>query len=803
MDSTVAPTMRGHALIERVRCCASLVVIGLWSVQFPAGAAPADAAPSASASTPAAVTPAPSSRTAPNAATGAAVTGATSPTTTPPAGGAMPAIFAANAASQPSDTRTYRITLAELGARGGMSLRGLNGIQGVDFGVRQGEQVVAAKLELNYTYSPSLLPDLSQLNVLVNGQFAASIGLTKQRAATPKDRQVDLPLSPFQNFNHMDLQLIGHDTMECEDPSDPALWANVAPQSALVLTVAPKALPDDLSLLPSPFFDSRDTRVLTLPVVLPRSPSNERLVSAGIVSSWFGELAGYRGAHFPVDLGELPKQGNAVVLLLPQDAPAGLSLPTVSGPTVAMVSNPNDPDSKLLLVLGRNEQELRQAATTLALGAQTLTGPVANITSPTVPQPRKPYDAPDWLPHNRPVSFGELLPANSFTVYGHQPGPMNLNLRLPPGLFDWHDVGVPVNLFYQYTQPFTKDSSHLDVLAGSRPVRRLDLLPATDGQVVRNAVGLPAVPAHARINVPTYLLPPLATLQFYFGYPYSSTGACGSAYDTVQSAIDPHSTIDISGFPLYAPMPDLEAFSEAGFPFTRMADLSQTAVILPDAPAATDYSAYLDLLGMMGGAAGYPSVGVTVLNAADIKHVQDKDLLVLDSGGNQPLLKTWDVELPTHIPDQALPTHWWQRLGRRLHLVPVETKSVTLASVSATASQGTLIGLESPLSSGRSVVVVSGSDPSGLSAVLLALQNDHYLDNRIHGSVVAVQGARVVTLSSDQTYYIGHLPFWMALQWFFSNHMWLLLVALFAGAALIAILASISLRARARRRLGA
>ncbi|MCH3828570.1 cellulose biosynthesis cyclic di-GMP-binding regulatory protein BcsB, partial [Campylobacter jejuni] len=84
----------------------------------------------------------------------------------------------------------------------------------------------------------------------------------------------------------LDVQLIGHYTLGCEDPVHSSLWADVAGRSTLELTVMPVDLPNDLALLPVPFFDSRDVRQLALPIVLGRSPDAARLESAGVLASW-------------------------------------------------------------------------------------------------------------------------------------------------------------------------------------------------------------------------------------------------------------------------------------------------------------------------------------------------------------------------------------------------------------------------------------------------------------------------------------------------------------------------------------
>ena len=82
----------------------------------------------------------------------------------------------------------------------------------------------------------------------------------------------------------------------------------------------------------------------------------------GIVASWFGALAGYRGALFPAQLDNAPLSGNAVVFATSDQRPAGVNIPAISGPTIAVVDREAPARGQLLLVLGRTEAELKTAA---------------------------------------------------------------------------------------------------------------------------------------------------------------------------------------------------------------------------------------------------------------------------------------------------------------------------------------------------------------------------------------------------------------------------------------------------------
>ncbi|WP_019937776.1 cellulose biosynthesis cyclic di-GMP-binding regulatory protein BcsB [Bordetella sp. FB-8] len=700
----------------------------------------------------------------------------------------------------PPGAQTYRIPLLRHYADQGLTLRGEDSYGGMDFGLRQDERVVRVRLNLDYSYSPTLLPALSHLKVLLNGVVGATIPLSKSASSTFEHLSVDLPVSVLSKFNHLNLELIAHSEASDKgnDPQSPDLWLKANSGSMLELTVVPVDLPNELSLLPAPFFDAHDERTLELPVVLPHAPDASRLESAGIVTSWFGALADYRGARFTASLGAVPAHGHAVVLALPGELP-GLTMPAVNGPTLAIVPNPNDPNGKLLLITGRDDAEIRQAAMALATGAQTLSGPQARINAMVTAAPRKPFDAPKWLRSDRPMQLGELMPADTFTAQGLQPRTINVNLRLPPGLFGWNNPGAKLNLHYSYTQRPTSLHSELTVLSGNQLLQSLPLSPsASDG--------------HAELRIPTYLLPPLATLQFHFRYEFLKPD--GNYQDvpggSIESAIDPTSTIDISHLPHYEAMPDLRAFGDAGFPFTRMADLSETAVIMPDKPGVDDYSAYLTLMGGMGQATGYPTLGVTVGSAAQAKSLSGKDLLVLDSGGDQPLINAWRGDLPRSFFDPgAAPSsgngflNLWDKLkdtgesGRR---------AATGDLYRGGDRQGMVAGLMSPLEHGRSVVVLSSNTPAGLNAVVSTLLTNRYLieksaGDKIGGSLAVVHDGAITTLQDDRSYYVGRLPLWLAVEWFFANHMLLLLVATLVGVALIGLLGGVFLHRRALYRL--
>src|SRR5690606_28522122 len=128
---------------------------------------------------------------------------------------------------------------------------------------------------------------LSHINVLVNGEVASSLAVTKEQGGVNLTREIPIPPRLITEFNRLNLQLIGHYTLDCEDPAHSSLWANISNASTLELRVTRIALENDLALLPRPFFDRRDIRPLNLPFVFAGTPSNAALEAAGVLSSWF------------------------------------------------------------------------------------------------------------------------------------------------------------------------------------------------------------------------------------------------------------------------------------------------------------------------------------------------------------------------------------------------------------------------------------------------------------------------------------------------------------------------------------
>lgn len=704
----------------------------------------------------------------------------------------------------------YHFTLKQLGRSYPMNLHGVEATDSVNFDVRADQVVTGAQLTLQYSYSPALLPDLSQINVMVNDVVAASVPLPKEKAGSLQKQTVSIPPKLMTEFNRLSLQFIGHYTMGCENPLHSSLWTKISNDSTLVIQTAPLALPNDLAIMPLPFFDRRDARPLQLPFIFAAAPDNGTLEAAGTLASWFGALASYRGATFSTQFNALPAKGNGIILLT-GDAPmhiGDLLVPAPKGPTVTVLSNPNDVNGKLLVVAGRDVAELKRAAIAVSVGGKALSGSSVVIDKLDTLKPRKPYDAPNWLPTDRPVKLGELIDVKRLNVSGYNPGDITVPLNFAPDLFNWRQDGALLNLKYRYTpQPISTNSSF--IVSFNDALIKSDVLPSRAhlDKGLLSMIKDDTLTREMRMRLPLDSVALQSRLQLRYQYDYIKQGECGDIIiDNVRGSIDPESTLDLTSYDHFIAMPNLGVFKDAGFPFTRMADLSETAVVLPDNASTGDLSAYLLLLGRFGKSTGYPATGVTVTQAAQVSKFTDKDLLVMSSGANQPLLKQWADHLPAAVTgdkqrfalsDLALRARNWMSSD------PEENQRKARLSMAFSGGDVPtyLTGFASPLNSARSVVVVAGGDAQGLTQATTALSGSDEAAGAIQGSLVVIHGKTIEPLLADEQYFVGSMPPFRYAQWLMSRHVGGALLVTAIGVLLLSGLAYLALRAKAKKRL--
>ncbi len=681
----------------------------------------------------------------------------------PQVGQVMPGVQGADApvVAQNGPSRDVKLTFAQIAPPpGSMVLRGINPNGSIEFGMRSDEVVTKAMLNLEYTPSPSLLPVQSQLKVYLNDELMGVLPVTKEQLG--KKTLAQMPINPLfiTDFNRVRLEFVGHYQDVCENPASTTLWLDVELQQA-----------------------------------------------SAIVASWFGSRSGWRGQNFPVLYNQLPDR-NAIVFATNDKRPDFLrDHPAVKAPVIEMINHPQNPYVKLLVVFGRDDKDLLQAAKGIAQGNILFRGEsvVVNEVKPLLP--RKPYDAPNWVRTDRPVTFGELKTyEEQLQSSGLEPAAINVSLNLPPDLYLMRSTGIDMDINYRYTMPPVKDSSRMDISLNNQFLQSFNLSSKQEANrlLLRIPVLQGLLDGKTDVSIPALKLGATNQLRFDFEYmnpmPGGSVDNC-ITFQPVQNhvVIGDDSTIDFSKYYHFIPMPDLRAFANAGFPFSRMADLSQTITVMPKTPNEAQMETLLNTVGFIGAQTGFPAINLTVTD--DGSTIQGKDADIMIVGGIPDKLKD-DKQIDLLV--QA--TESWVKTPMRQTpfpgIVPDESDRAaeTQSTLTSSGAMAAVIGFQSPYNDQRSVIALLADSPRGYEMLNDAV-NDSGKRATMFGSVAVIRESGINSLRVGDVYYVGHLPWFERLWYALANHPILLAVLAAISVILLAWVLWRLLRIISRRRL--
>lgn len=717
-------------------------------------------------------------------------------------------------AEKPLPLRQWKATFKELGVVNAMTLRGVEGEGSIGLGVRRDELIESARLRLTFTLSPALLPALSHLKVLINDELLQTFVLEKEKLGSPQTVELKIDPRYFTDYNRLRFQFIGHYTMDCEMPSHSSLWASISNESSLELSLRQLTSGNDLALLPGPFFDSRDNRTVVLPFVYGSHPSMGMLKAAGSIASWIGVLASFRGNHFPVLENRLPER-HAVVFATNAHRPDFLKdLAPIEKPTLSMMNHPEVEGAKFLLVLGKDDAQVQMAADALVLGKAALSGQSIQVDSLEYPPPSKAYDAPRWLTTDRAVPLAELVqtPSDLQLSGATLNGVINVPARLAPDLFTWNAKGIPLDLTYRYTPNSVSDHGALnvsvnDLFVRSYPLHNYDAQEGGKSSLLLPLLDDSEAQKKADLRLPAFFVGGNNRLQFAFQIPQTDMGRCTPAQPTqLHAAIDPNSTIDLTGFRHYLAMPNLSAFGSSGFPFTRHADLSETSIILPNQPTPTDVEVYLTALGRMGSSTGYPGTRFKLLSSAQLDQAKGTDILLISQADRDGVLTRWGHQIPALIEAGKRSIQPLERtLGALSGFFGQDPSIQYSSSGGQTTLRGdgplaAIVGFQSPLNEGRSVVGLTATDGVAMQLISESL-NDTGKTNQMRGDLALLRADSVESFRIHPVYYAGNLPWWERIWFHLHTHpLWLASLGIVAGL-LLTFMVYGALRVMARRRL--
>jgi len=714
----------------------------------------------------------------------------------------------ANPAGSAAPPGQYRdsFTLADAGSPQ-IEFHNIDSTHNIYFTLPQTHVVRAARIHVYYAFSPGLLPQLSHLKLSLNGTLFATLQPSPGASGGSDGRtaEAEFPIPPdlLVHNNSLTIEFIGHYTTSCEDPVNTTLWSRVLRNTYIETSGDLLPLADDLKQLPAPFVDPAVIQPASISVVFPTPPTLKAIQAAGIVSSYFGLVSENRPVRFPVVIGTIPS-GNAIVITEnPSELAPALNLSTPTAPTVAMRTNPGDPYGKILVVTGASADDAIVAAQAVALGANLLSGSQATIDNFKLPARRGPDDAPRWVRTDQTVPLWDYATAEQ--LQGDGTAPLSVYFRIPPDLYygtTWSPdrPNATLHLAYRYNSIPLGPVSSMQVRVNNAFLGSVPLIPGQEtSRTTQTDVPVPVVNLRPFSN----------SLSFDFTFQWLRKGNCDDTTPiNMQGSILRDSYLDLRGYQHWTSMPNLELFANAGFPFTRFADLSETTVVLPPAPTPREIEVFLTLAGHFGRQTGFPALRVTVSGSDALRTGAHADFLIIGAGDDQPAFSKLGAHLPVATSNGQVQVHdtegffdrifhnpWWKAppSGR--------TESGDLAALGT--PDAIIEGIESPydIAGSRSIVAVHLKDDTAFEPFLstfLQVQQSSDISRTVsvlHGT--QFQSFRIGTPS----YHVGALNWLTSLTLWFAQVPWLGALIVAGLAFLLAVWTRQWLRSRARARL--
>lgn len=660
------------------------------------------------------------------------------------------------------------------------------------FNTRGDEVLTDARLTLDVAESNGNWEGIRGLQVLVNDEEVANLDVT---ALTQKPRHaVAIDSRLLSDKNSLTLKLLQVTEQECNDSVPKAKWELIR-NGVLETRGSPLPLLSDLAILPLPFYDPLNDRQATIPVVIYGEPDTTTLQAASLVANWFGLLTGSR-VHFPVTLGTLPTT-SAVVLTVGDQGVSDLGIAPADGPKLRMVDHPAAPGSnrKLLVLQGNSPADLVQVAKGLLLADAAPTGP--SWSPGRVPEPpvRNPYDAPRWLPPRDTVSFKDIIGDEPLVHDGLSGGSMELTFRVAPDLFTWPRDLLRLDIDYQQSAPSQELIPTVIVELNGRYVTTLPRQRPDAGSSYRTV----------QLDLHRSQIRGFNRLQFHVAWGNDDDLCDPLLGADVETTILPSSTIYFQRTPHFAQLPNVESFVEDGYPFTRMADLSETAVILPDDVTAPEIGTLLSLMAHFAAVTGSASFRADIHTVSEVSSTlpKGKDLLVIGDITHPPLWSKIAPDLPVDIQRSRLvaraPT--WERqaldvLGGHLTGQQADELARLLLSHREVAA---VVGAPAPTGHDRSLVLVTAATPDAMPAI----------DDMIGFARATVPGGDVLVIADGErtrfriggVYHLGEVDWFTRLRWMLAMHWLVLIPGLLLGVLLVSAVWRNALTVQEQRRL--
>lgn len=645
------------------------------------------------------------------------------------------------------------------------------------FRLRVDRLVTAAWLRLSTTGEKG---GAVNIEVVLNGYTAGQIELPAGHAEV-------LALDPalLSDDNILVLRQPGADS--CEPAGDKLLQALEAAELKLQQTALPIA--NDVTLLPLPFLDPRVEEPTTIQVVLLGERTLEMVRAASLIAAYFGLQGGSR-LRFAIIFDELPV-GHAVVLAA-GESELMCGLIAGEGPTVRLVDNPNGADdaAKLLVIAAATPGELLAVAQRFAEGDIARGGVIPGNRSEY-----RPYEAPRWVKSDKAIRLGDLTADADLVLEGTSRATQAVSFRLSPDFFAELTRTIPLVIDYRVSVPPGAPLPKLVIELNHHFIGRLAIPEPAQRPTLQ----------HARFAIHPSQLSGYNELRLHADFSPDGRGCEQSGPVLPRVVIEGSTVLHVEQLHHFAVMPAVKLFVYDGFPFTRFADLRETAVLLAPQPSPAELGLLLSALAHVSAVTGELPRRAVFANSSSTyeKAGRDRDLLVVAGGPWHPWLRSYADELPfDYTPSGLAPRRLW-RSGVLLNYLTGFAAFIQLHQARRFAQTVLPVlgvaGVKSPWAPDRSTVLLLATENSQVPALADAMGQ---AEASLAGGDLLLAGTarRGVFVLGPRTTR-GALPLWCKGRWFFATH-WLLLVPMLVIPALFLVRwSSQALELQAQKRL--
>lgn len=714
----------------------------------------------------------------------------------------------------PNQSVLSTLSVTEMGQPAGLMLSNWQQQSGITFTLPSDWVVTDGNLVLDVEVSPALMESNTELHLMLNGQPLNTYRLNQLHEARVSYR-VPIPAAMIVARNNLSFSIenSGDTPMLCEKGVANKYWVKVLPTTRLQLENQVLNIGQNIGRFPRPFLDPQAMQLSTVDMIFSQAKRPEDVAAAAIVSSHLGKITRHSNLDFQVLQDTLPEQ-NGIIFARPGEQIGQLTLPQVDGPTLQIIDNPLNPVFKLLLVMGRNSAEMRQAAYRLvspSLPEKTATLSVKPVEIPV----SLPYDAPRWIDTSKPVSFSKLVAdTDELTVSGVYHDAVRIAFRAAPDLFMWDGRNLPLQIDYRFpTESWIDESkSQLSATLNGAFLRNLSVNRSGLLELLWHQFGGDIRQESASIPVPSYLIYGDNMLELYFTIVPKNSASCNPTdSNTIKSKIGPDSYIDLSETYHFTELPNLSYFVGASFPFSRLADFSQTLLLMAEKPTINEVRTLLNLTAQSGAATGSAVSNVDVRfglkgNESEDPEFKGRDVLVVASLAQSALYQQLLQDVPftrsesgtLAVKDQSVLDKLRSYLTGNWRSQGVDADRY-LSSINEWRG---FFSFRSTWDPERVVVAASASSDDDLSKIYADLKTLK-INAGIRGDLAVITDQNGVrSFQVGQQFPSGELPWYLIFIWYASKHLVLLSLTGLGISVVLGLCLYSLLRKHATKRLG-